>query len=88
LVASGNSSRFKLTNVISDFISNLAGNGSIIPWAVVNGSDFAREIVPFPEPSTYSAILGAVGIGLVVWQKRRRRAAKTDALVANTPAAK
>jgi len=25
----------------------------------------------FPEPSTYGAILGAVGLGLVVWQKRR-----------------
>jgi len=41
LVASGNGSHFKLTNIISDFISSLAGNGSIIPWAVVNGSDFA-----------------------------------------------
>jgi len=41
LVASGNGSRFKLTNVISDFISSLAGNGSIIPWATVNGSDWA-----------------------------------------------
>jgi len=26
-----------------------------------------------PEPATYGAILGAIGIGLVVWQKRKRR---------------
>jgi len=39
------------------------------------------QITPFhaPEPTTYGAILGAVGIGLVVWQRRRR---------ANKPAAK
>jgi len=31
------------------------------------------EIVPYgsPEPATYGAILGAVGLGLVVWRKRR-----------------
>jgi len=39
------------------------------------------QITPFhaPEPSTTGAILGAVGIGLVAWQRRRR---------ANEPAAK
>jgi len=33
------------------------------------------QITPFhaPEPATYGAILGAVGIGLVVWRKRKRR---------------
>jgi len=33
------------------------------------------QITPFhaPEPSTYGAILGAAGIGLVVWRKRKRR---------------
>jgi len=33
------------------------------------------QISPFgrlPEPSTYGAILGAVGIGLVVWKRKRR----------------
>jgi len=47
------------------------------------------EITPFgtddtigfmPEPSTYGAILGAVGLGLVAWRRKRRRA--------NEPAAK
>jgi len=30
-------------------------------------------IRPFPEPSTYGAILAAVGIGLWTWRKRRRQ---------------
>jgi len=38
-----------------------------------------------PEPSTYGAILGAVGLGLVAW--RKRRAAKAGGLVVNKPAA-
>jgi len=36
---------------------------------------YAFGASPAPEPSTYGAILGAVGLGLVVW-KRRRKAAK------------
>jgi len=32
------------------------------------------EIGPgFPEPATYSAILGAVGLGLVAWRKKYRK---------------
>jgi len=35
------------------------------------------QITPFlnrmPEPSTYGAILGAVGIGLWTWRKRRKK---------------
>jgi len=30
------------------------------------------QITPNPEPATYGAILGIVGIGLVVWRKKRR----------------
>jgi len=37
-------------------------------------SDF-YEIVPFPEPATYGAMLGAAGLGLVFWRKRKRRQA-------------
>jgi len=35
------------------------------------------QIVPMgaPEPATYGAILGALGLGLVVWRKRRQRRA-------------
>jgi len=36
----------------------------ITPWGMMTG---------FPEPSTYGAILGAVGVGLWTWKKRRRR---------------
>jgi len=31
------------------------------------------RLVPFPEPSTYGAILGSVGIGLWGWRKRTQR---------------
>jgi len=33
------------------------------------------QITPFhaPEPSTYGAILGAVGLGLVTWKRRKRK---------------
>jgi len=38
------------------------------------------EIIPMgaPEPATYGAILGALGIGLVVWRKRQRAAAVSN----------
>jgi len=32
------------------------------------------QITPAPEPATYGAILGAVGVGLFAWRKRKRRA--------------
>jgi len=41
--------------------------------------DHYHQITPFgpmssesPEPSTYGAILGAVGLGLVAWRRRRK----------------
>jgi len=30
------------------------------------------QITPFPEPATYGAILGAIGLGLWGWRRRRR----------------
>jgi len=54
--ANGNAPRFKLTNVISDFISSFAGAGDLIGWATVNGTHFARiqdgYIVPYMGPYT------------------------------------
>jgi len=49
-------------------------------WEIVpgawNGWDSGSTCPPdnpnCPEPSTYGAILGAVGIGLVVWRRRRK----------------
>jgi len=43
---------------------------------------------PAPEPSTYGAILGAVGLGLWGWRQRRRRAAKADRTCFQRAAAK
>jgi len=30
-------------------------------------------LTPFPEPTTYGAILGAAAIGLVIWRRRKTR---------------
>jgi len=35
-------------------------------------SDYWKIGPGFPEPTTYGAIFGAVGLGLAVWRKRRR----------------
>jgi len=40
------------------------------------------QITPLPEPTTYGVILGAVGLTLVVWRKRRR-SGKTKGSVQN-----
>jgi len=39
----------------------------------LNGFDDYWQITPFPEPTTYGALLAAVGIGLAIWKKRARR---------------
>jgi len=36
------------------------------------------QITPFPEPSTYGAILGAIGMGLWIWRKQRGRRSAWD----------
>jgi len=38
-------------------------------WEIGVGDDFSK----LPEPATYGAVFGVVGLGLVIWQKRRRR---------------
>jgi len=40
-------------------------------------SDEYWEITPFPEPTTYGALLAAVGLGLWAWQKRRQKQSLT-----------
>jgi len=47
------------------------------------------QITPWgaPEPSTYGAILGAVGIGLWGWQKRRQRKRSSGCLKRNSHSA-
>jgi|GEM_PF-2882075 len=49
------------------------------------------EITPFgtndvmgfmPEPTTYGAILGTVGLGLVAWRKRTQQRSRQKALTA------
>jgi len=41
----------------------------------LNGFDDYWQITPFPEPTTYGALLAAVGLGLWAWKKRKRSAA-------------
>jgi len=38
----------------------------------LNGYDDYWQVTPFPESSTYGAILGGVGLGLWGWRKRKR----------------
>jgi len=40
-------------------------------WEIVPG--FRGWADPAPEPSTYGAILGAVGLGLVLWRRRKHQ---------------
>jgi len=56
------------------------GYGSTVTWTHYNDdywevTPFGR-VTPFPEPSTYGAILGAVGLGLIVWRRRKQRLSK------------
>jgi len=46
------------------------------PGAVLRDYSDANywEIVPFPEPSTYGAIFGVMGLGLWAWRRRVRKA--------------
>jgi len=46
-------------------------------WEIVPGgfTPWGEDCPECPEPSTYGAILVAMGAGLVVWRKRRKRAA-------------
>jgi len=45
------------------------------PAIMRSWDDDYYQITPNPEPATYGAILGIVGIGIVMWRKKRRRAA-------------
>jgi len=46
------------------------------PAIMRSWDDDYYQITPNPEPATYGAILGIVGIGIVVWRKRKRHSAK------------
>jgi len=46
-------------------------------WHDLQGYGDYWQITPLPEPATYGAILAAVGLGLVVWRKRQRKAEPT-----------
>jgi|GEM_PF-1028099 len=54
------------------------GYGFAQSWETHGLSDFSGywKITPFPEPTTYGAILGTVGLGLVVWRRRRLQSAR------------
>jgi len=67
--------RHDATNIAlidAEFLSRINFEGYDTPAQWVYWSNEYWEIKPFPEPSTYGAILGAVGFGLVIWRRRRR----------------
>jgi len=55
------------------------GYGGAVTWTHYNNDYW--EVTPFgrvgpvPEPSTYGAILGATGLGLLAWRRRKQRRA-------------
>jgi len=46
-------------------------------WHDLQGYGGYWQITPLPEPATYGTILGAVGLGLVVWRKRQKKTEPT-----------
>jgi len=62
-----------IAQIDAEFLSRINFEGYDAPAQWVYWSDQYWEIKPFPEPTFYGAILGAVGLGLVIWQRRKRR---------------
>jgi len=66
-------SQANINRIDSDFLSRIyfedhGGPGA--EWVYWN--DLYWQIRPLPEPSTYGAIFGIVGLGLITWRKWRR----------------
>jgi len=61
-----------INTINAEFLSRIWFEGYDGPGAQwVYWSDEYWEIKPFPEPSTYGAILGVLGLGLVTWRRKR-----------------
>jgi len=56
------------------------GYGFAQSWEAHGLSDFGDywQVTPFPEPSTYGSILGAVGLGLWAWKRRKYSPNQSD----------
>jgi len=61
-----------INRINADFLARIKFEGYTDPAVWVYWSSDYWEIRPMPEPTTYGAILGAVGLGLITWRKRRR----------------
>jgi len=62
-----------IARINADFLSRIKFEGYTDPAVWVYWSNDYWEIRPMPEPSTYGAIFGIVGLGLWSWKKRKRR---------------
>jgi len=63
-----------IARINADFLSRIKFEGYTDPAVWVYWSNEYWEIRPMPEPSTYGAIFGVIGLGLWGWKKRKRRA--------------
>jgi len=65
-------SQENIDRIDADFLAHINFEGYDAPATWVYWSNDYWEIRPAPEPTTYGAILGAIGLGLFFWQKRKR----------------
>jgi len=63
-----------IARIDADFLARINFEGYDAPAQWLYWSDEYWEIKPMPEPSTYGAIFGVMGIGLWGWKRRRRAA--------------
>jgi len=68
-------SQVNINRIDADFLARINFEGYDAPAQWVYWSDEYWEIKPFPEPATYGAIFGVVGLGLWRWRKRKRATA-------------
>jgi len=61
-----------IARINADFLARIKFEGYTDPAVWVPWSGDLWEIRPMPEPSTYGAIFGIVGLGLWGWKKRKR----------------
>jgi len=62
-----------IARIDADFLARINFEGYDAPAQWLYWSDEYWEIKPMPEPSTYGAIFGMLGIGLVAYRRRNRK---------------
>ena len=67
---------FNLNGLVTDhLILGIPAQDFVGGWTMMTEATFTTSAIP--EPSTYAAIAGAMGLGVAVWRKRKRKGADT-----------